>query len=128
MKYVKAKTIPTEYSLLQLRGKEIISYGNDLYGVKDEVDISSFISEQPAEIEAMEVSYEVAKPILENSFMMKEFNKIIERKIAERYSVGKEFKMRDLPADDPERLEYEQYKSAIKAEINEKKRALGLIK
>ena len=50
-----------------------------------------------------------------------------ESQILERYSVGREFKMKELPSTDPERVEYEAYKQSVKIPIRLKKVEFGLI-
>lgn len=137
MRYVKVKSIVDEISTKQIKGDgnvNVFNYygktpdGFEHYGVNtDEAGLDNFLAAQDDEIEAQEETYEDVLPVLQTSFSMIEFNRIIEREIAKRYSVGKEFKMRDLSGDDPERIEYEEYKSAIKERINLLKKEAGLI-
>ncbi len=133
MKYFKAKKIITELTTLlinQINQEKLIHYHDDgeydYYGVETE-DIDGFIAAQYPELEAKELSYQEVKQILDNCRLMKEFDNIIEQKIAERYSIGRELKMRDLSPTDPERIEYESYKESVKAPIRLKKIEFGLI-
>lgn len=130
MKYIKAKEIINDITTIRLQGENIINYHKDndysYYGVNVD-DVQSFLVNQPAEIEAVELSYEEIKPILKECALMKSYDEIIEREIAKRYSVGKELKMRDLPITDPDRIEYENYKAEIKEKIKLQKKEVGLI-
>ena len=78
-------------------------------------------------VEAIELTFAEIEPILKTCCRMSDYDKIIETKIAKRYSVGKELKMRDLPLTDPERIEYEVFKESIKAPIRSQKKEMGLI-
>lgn len=137
MKYVKAKKIVDELSTKQIKGfMNIIIFtfygssndGFDHYGVNtDDAGLLNLIASQDALIEAQEETYLEIAPLLKSCRMMNEYDKIVERKIAEKYSIGKEFKMRDLPPDNPDRIEYENYKSAIKTDVRLMKIEMGLL-
>ncbi|MDP3444565.1 MAG: hypothetical protein Q8T08_17030, partial [Ignavibacteria bacterium] len=113
MKYFRAKKIVTELTTLLIRPidqEKLLNYHSEdeyeYYGVETE-DLDSLLAAQLPELEAQELSYQEIKPILDNCRMMIDFNSIIESQIAERYSFGRELKMRDLLPTDPERIEYE---------------------
>jgi len=82
---------------------------------------------QHPECEVEELTFEDVQPILNECALMKSFNEIIERKIAEKYTIGRELKMVKLDYDDPERIEYEGFVEAVKTPIREMKREKGLI-
>lgn len=133
MKYFRAKEVVIDNTTLSLHAsgmEKVICYHSDenfnYYGIETE-DAASILSAQPVEIEATELTYAEIKPKLDNCRMMQDFNTMIEEQIAEKYSVGREFKMRDLPTDDPERVEYEAFKETVKAPIRVKKQELGLL-
>lgn len=133
MKYFKAKKIVTELTTLLIRPidqEKLLNYHSEdeyeYYGVETE-DLDSLLAAQLPELEAQELSYQEIKPILDNCRMMRDFNSIIESQIAERYSLGRELKMRDLLSTDPERIEYEAFKQSVKIPIRLKKVEFGLI-
>jgi hypothetical protein len=133
MKYFRAKEVVKDNTTLSLRTmnqEKMIHYHADedvnYFGVETE-DVESFLAAQPAEIEATELTFAEIKSILDDCRMMKDFNTMIENQIAEKYSVGREFKMRDLPATDPERVEYESFKESVKVPIRLKKLEFGLV-
>lgn len=133
MKYFRAKEVVKDNTTLSLRAvnqEKMIHYHADddinYFGVETE-DVESFLASQSAEIEATELTFTEIKSILDDCRMMKDFNTMIENQIAEKYSVGREFKMRDLPATDPERIEYEAFKAYVKTPIRMKKQEFGLI-
>ena len=132
MKYIKSKAIVTDLTTMRLHrlaDETIINYLSTDIEINGVVldDVVLFLASQPSEIEAVEVSYESIKDILNDCQLMESMNQIIENRIAEKYSIGKELKMRDLPLDDSSRIEYEMYKTSIKVQVNEQKKALGLI-
>lgn len=132
MKYFRIKKIKSDYSIItpnELYAEKIIYYHQDndynYIGVNT-TNINDFINSQPVELEIQELSYDEIKDILENCQLMREYDKIIEREIGKKYSIGRELKMRDLPIDDPQRIEYENYKETIKQKIRLLKIEMGL--
>lgn len=133
MKYFRAKEVVIDNTTLSLHAagmEKVICYHKDenfsYYGIEIE-DAASILSSQPVEIEAAELTYEQIKPVLDDCRMMKDYNSMIEQQIADKYSVGREFKMRDLPTDDTERVEYEAFKESVKEPIRIKKKEMGLV-
>ena len=106
------------YSYAEINGYEYVGIDSD--------NTDYILTQQPVELEATEQTYEQIKPILENCQTMKDLDSIIETGISKKYTVGKEFKMRDLPVDNPERVEYENYKASVKAPIHDLKIERGL--
>lgn len=131
MRYFKAKLIVTEHETKSLVAENQIKYAEiveqeqvfEIIGVET-IDESA----QHPECEVEELTFEEAQPILNECALMKSFNEIIERKIAEKYSIGRELKMVKLDYDDPERIEYDGFVEAVKTPIREMKREKGLIK
>jgi predicted rRNA methylase YqxC with S4 and FtsJ domains len=133
VKYFKAKKIVSELttsSIHPLDQEKLICYDFDgtfeYYGV-DLPDLTAFIAAQSPELLTQEVAYIDIKSILDNCQKMKDFNAIIERQIADQYTLGRELKMRDLVLTDPDRITYENYKTSIKTAVNTKKVEFGLI-
>jgi hypothetical protein len=128
MYYYKSNIIVTEYSTLTLVGEGLIQYagidGCGYYGSEQQIDMNV----QHPECEVEELTFEEVQPILNECALMKSFNEIIDRKIAEKYTIGRELKMVKLDYDDPERIEYEGFIEAVKAPIREMKREKGLIR
>lgn len=129
MKYFKAKRVITEHTTLTIEGMDVIFYDYD--GVYDycgvaDVDVNSFLNSQPPEIEAEELTFQEIKPTLQFCKKMLDLDKIIEKDIAKKYSMGRELKLRDLPVNDPERIEYEEYKEICKEQIRAIKVEMGL--
>ncbi|MGK9367511.1 hypothetical protein ACSSWA_01260 [Melioribacter sp. Ez-97] len=132
MKYFKKKNKSAAYTVItpvELYAKRIIYYHQDndyaYIGVETD-DVNNFINSQPSELEMIELTFDEIKEILDNSRLMREFDNIIEDEIAKKYSIGRELKMRDLPPDDPERLQYEAYKESIKEKVRLLKIEAGL--
>jgi hypothetical protein len=132
MRYFKVKRIITDTTTLSFNanGNEMIVYDSD--DIYDYVGVNVDDSEmllvmQNSEIEAEELSYETIKPILENCKKMLDYDLIIEAEIAKKYTVGREFKMKELPITDPKRIEYEAYKEIQKAPIRLLKIEKGLL-
>jgi len=134
MRYFKAKKVVTEFTTLSFgstnQDDKVIHYdeidGFEYLGVES-VDVDGLSVQQPAEIEAVEITFAEAKPILDNCRMMNDLNAIIEKKIAEKYSLPKEIKMLKLTKTDPERVTYQQYVDSCKTGVNLLKVANGLI-
>ena len=132
MQYFKAKKIITEDTTLSLVAPvdaQLIKYSDDesfeYYGANVN-DVEGFLQSQSPEIEASELQYSDLQNILEGSKMMKDLDDIIEKKIAEEYSIGKELKMRDLLSTDPQRIAYEAFKASIKTTVRQMKIDMGL--
>jgi predicted ATP-binding protein involved in virulence len=133
MKYLKAKKIVsglTTLSIHPLDLEELIYYDFDgtfeYYGV-DLPDLTALIAAQSPDVSAQEVAFTDIQSILNNCQKMKDFNAIIESQIADQYTLGREFKMRDLALTDPDRITYENYKTSIKTAIRTKKVEKGLV-
>lgn len=81
MKYYKVKQIVTEYTTLSIvleAGETAILYsqdGNMQYWGVDNTD-ENFLTKQHPECEVEEMAYDEIKPILDNSRLSKEFNKM----------------------------------------------------
>lgn len=132
MRYFIVKQVVTEYTTLSIvleAGDTAILYHQDgtygYWGVQTEDE--NFLTKQHPECEAEEISFADIQNILRDCRMMKDYDAMIEKKIAEKYSIGRELKMRDLAPDSLERIEYEEYKEAVKAPIRLLKKAAGLI-
>ena len=133
MRYFKAKKVITEFTTLSFgstnQEDKIIHYDEldevEYLGV-DSADVD-ILAKQPAEIEAVELTFAEIKPILDNCRMMIEYNSIIERKIAEKYSIPQEIKMLKLSVTDETRIAYQSYVDECKAEVRPSKLAMGLV-
>lgn len=134
MRYFKAKKVVTEYTTLSFGSSnqedKIIHYdeidGVEYLGV-DSADANALLAQQPAEIEAAEITFAEVKPILDNCKMMKDYNTIIEQKIAEKYSIPQEIKMLKLSTTDTNRMAYQAYVDSCKAEVRPMKLEKGLV-
>jgi hypothetical protein len=134
MRYFKAKKVITEFTTLSFgstnQEDKIIHYDEidevEYLGVES-ADVEGLLAKQPAEIEAVEINFAEAKPILDNCRMMKDYNTIIEGKIAEKYSIPQEIKMLKLSATDATRIAYQSYIDEWKAEVRPSKLAMGLV-
>ena len=130
MRYFKVKRIITDYETKSLVAENQIKYAE----IVDDDQVFEIIgaetideAAQHGECEVEELTFDEVQPILKECHLMKSYNEIIERKIAARYSIGRELKMVKLAVDDPERLEYEASVESVKAPIREMKREKGLI-
>jgi len=134
MRYFKAKKVITEFTTLSFgstnQEDKIIHYdeidGVEYLGV-DSADVDTLLAQQPAEIEAVEITFAEAKPVLDNCRMMKEYNSIIERKIAEKYSITKEIGLLKLTKTDPVQVVYQKYVDECKAQVRPSKLIMGLV-
>ena len=132
MKYIKAKRITTATTTLSLRplDKEALicyeSGDEEFYGV-DVTDVEAFLAAQDPALEAAEVSYSDIEDVLKESRLLKDVDNITKARIAERYSIADEIKMLKLPKTDAERVIYQTYVDACRAEGRTKKRDLGLV-
>jgi len=134
MRYFKAKKVVDELttkSFSQINDKDKIYRYEEKDGVEylgvDSADIPTLLKAQPVELEVKELTYDEIKPVLDDCRLMKDFNAIVEKEIAEKYSVGREFKMLNLAATDQERLDYEAFKEAVKAPVRLLKKDMGLV-
>ena len=130
MRYFKVKQIITEHATKSLVAENQIKYAEmveqeQVYEIIGAENIDE--TAQHPECEVEELTFEEVQPILNECALMKSFNEIIERKIAEKYTIGRELKMVKLDYDDPERIEYETFVGSVKAPIREMKREKGLI-
>lgn len=134
MRYFKVKKIVTEYETKSLVAENQIKYaeltvssevGEQVYEIIGAENIEEAAQHEECAVE--ELTFEEAQPILNECALMKSFNEIIERKIAEKYSIGRELKMVKLPSNDPERVEYEAFIESVKAPIRVMKQEKGLI-
>lgn len=134
MRYFKAKKVITEHTTLSFvstnQEDKIIHYAEidsvEYLGV-DSADTDGLLAQQPQEIEVEELTFAEIKPILDKSALMKDYNTIIEAKIAEKYSIPQEIKMLKLPENDSERIAYQNYVDTCKAEVRPMKLEKGLI-
>ena len=135
MRYFKVKQIITEHETKSLVAENQIKYAElvQASGYKEdqvfEIIGAATIDEaaQHPECEVEELAFSEVSTILNECALMKSYNEIIERKIAEKYSIGRELKMVKLPSNDPERLEYETFIESIKAPVRVMKQEKGLI-
>lgn len=134
MRYFKAKKVITEFTTLSFNSTnqedKVIHYdeidGVEYLGVES-ANIKALLSQQHAEIEVVEITFAEAKPVLDNCRMMNDLNAIIEKKIAEKYSIPREIKMLKLAATDPARVAYQAYVDECKVNINLMKLDKGLV-
>lgn len=75
---------------------------------------------------ATPVIFEDIRDIIEESHLNKELNRIISRKIREKYSIDDEIALLKKPLDDPKRQAYDKFVESIKEEIRVKKIAYGI--
>ncbi len=132
MRYFRCKQIVNDITTLSLKTDAMETsylYHQDgdmqYWGVQ--TDDPGFLLSQHPECEVTELTYPEMAPILKSCKMMRDLDIIIETEIAKEYSIGKELKLRDLAANDPERIEYEITKEAIKVPVRAKKVELGLV-
>lgn len=132
MKYFKAKRITTATTTLSLRpiDKEALicyeSGDEEFYGV-GVTDVEAFLAAQDPALEAVEVSYSDIEPVLKESRFSLDIDDITKARIAARYSIADEIKMLKLSETESERVIYQTYVDACRAEGRTKKRELGLV-
>ncbi|MCK9209290.1 MAG: hypothetical protein M0P61_00500 [Ignavibacteriaceae bacterium] len=134
MRYFKAKKVVTEHTTLSFNSTnqedKIVHYdeidGVEFLGVES-ADVEGLLAKQPAEIEAVEITFAEAKPTLDNCRLMKDYNEIIDKKVAEKYSIPKEIGLLKLIKTDPVRVVYQQYVDSCKAEVRPMKLEKGLV-
>ena len=129
MKYFKSKTVVTEYTTLSIvipDGVISYQYTETLAGV-DIADSEAFLAQQHPECEVTELTFQDVESELKECRMFHDINAIVQRMIAERYSIPDEIKMVKLPIDHPERVAYQNYVDECRAYGRTMKVQRGLI-
>ena len=117
MKYFKHKPVVTEYTTLSLvvpDGVVSYQYTETLAGV-DIADSEEFLAQQHPECEVTELTFQDVENELKECRMFHDINSIVQRMIAERYSIPDEIKMVKLAVDHPERVTYQAYVDECRA-------------
>ena len=134
MKYFRAKKIVDEFttkSFSQINNTDKVVHYAEIDAVQyfgvDSTDLPALLTAQAEELDVQELTYAEIKPILNECRKMKDFDLEIENGISTKYTVGREFKMKDLSLTDPKRIEYEAFKESVKSPIRLRKIELGLI-
>ena len=129
MKYFRYKPVVTEYTTLSLvvpDGVVAYQYTENLAGV-DIADSEAFLAQQHPECEVTEQTFQDVESELKECRMFHDINAIVQRMIAERYSIPDEIKMVKLPIDHPERVAYQKYVDECRAYGRTMKVQRGLI-
>ena len=129
MKYFRYKAVVTEYTTLSLvvpDGVVAYQYTENLAGV-DIADSEAFLAQQHPECEVSEQIFQDVESELKECRMFHDINAIVQRMIAERYSIPDEIKMVKLPIDHPERVAYQNYVDECRAYGRTMKVQRGLI-
>ena len=129
MKYFRYKPVVTEYTTLSLvvpDGVVSYQYTETLAGV-DISDTAAFLAQQHPECEVTELTFQEVESELKECRMFHDINAIVQRMIAERYSIPDEIKMVKLPIDHPERVAYQNYVDECRAYGRTMKVQRGLI-
>ena len=129
MKYFRYKAVVTEYTTLSLvvpDGVVSYQYTENLAGV-DIADSEAFLAQQHPECEVTELTFQEVESELKECRMFHDINAIVQRMIAERYSIPDEIKMVKLPIDHPERVAYQNYVDECRAYGRTMKVQRGLI-
>ena len=129
MKYFRYKAVVTEYTTLSLvvpDGVVAYQYTENLAGV-DIADSEAFLAQQHPECEVTELTFQDVESELKECRMFHDINAIVQRMIAERYSIPDEIKMVKLPIDHPERVAYQNYVDECRAYGRTMKVQRGLI-
>ncbi len=117
MKYFRYKPVVTEYTTLSLvvpDGVVAYQYTENLAGV-DITDSEAFLAQQHPECEVTEQTFQEVENELKECRMFHDINSIVQRMIAERYSIPDEIKMVKLAVDHPERVTYQAYVDECRA-------------
>ena len=101
-------------------------YPENLAGV-DIADSEEFLAQQHPECEVTELTFQDVESELKECRMFHDINAIVQRMIAERYSIPDEIKMVKLPIDHPERVAYQNYVDECRAYGRTMKVQRGLI-
>ena len=129
MKYFRYKPVVTEYTTLSLvvpDGVVAYQYTENLAGV-DIADSEAFLAQQHPECEVTEQTFQDVESELKECRMFHDINAIVQRMIAERYSIPDEIKMVKLPIEHPERVAYQNYVDECRAYGRTMKVQRGLI-
>ena len=135
MKYVKAKKIETEYTIIEFRYENMFYYGCSngyfYYGINTGLlPIKEIIAKQPKEIEAEEAFYQDIKEILKSSDIEKQINTFILDDIQKKYPINEELKLTKRAITNPLDEEYiamQNYIQNVKDTWSIQKRNMGLI-
>ena len=129
MKYFKHKPVVTEYTTLSLvvpDGVVSYQYTETLAGV-DITDSQEFLAQQHPECEVSELTFQDVESELRETRMFHDINSIVQKLIAEKYSIPDEIKMVKLAVDHPERVAYQTYVDECRAYGRAMKVERGLI-
>lgn len=129
MKYFRFKSVTTDFTTLSIvipPDTVAYQYTENLAGV-DIDDTAAFLAQQHPECEVTEVTFQEVESELKECRMFHDINSIVQRMIAERYSISDEIKMVKLPEDNPERVTYQAYVDDCRAYGRAMKVERGLI-
>ena len=129
MKYFRYKAVVTEYTTLSLVvPDEVVAYQytETLAGV-DIADSEAFLAQQHPECEVTEQTFQDVESELKECRMFHDISAIVQKLIAEEYSIPDEIKMVKLAVDHPERVTYQAYVDECRAYGRAMKAERGLI-
>ena len=129
MKYFRYKAVVTEYTTLSLvvpDGVVAYQYTETLAGV-DITDSQEFLAQQHPECEVTELTFQDVENELKECRMFHDISAIVQKLIAEKYSIPDEIKMVKLAVDHPERVAYQTYVDECRAYGRAMKVERGLI-
>ena len=101
-------------------------YTETLAGV-DITDSQEFLAQQHPECEVTELTFQDVESELRETRMFHDINSIVQKLIAEKYSIPDEIKMVKLAVDHPERVAYQTYVDECRAYGRAMKVERGLI-
>ena len=115
MKYFE---ITEDFKLSNKEDVKVYPYSKTIIGV-DAADYTDFK-------DATKKTFIKVQSVIENSHLNKELNKLIVKRIREKYSVDDEIALLKKEDTDPKKIAYQKYVDGIKSEIDLKKIEYGI--
>ena len=129
MKYFKFRSVTTDFTTLSIvipYDTVAYQYTETLAGV-DIADSEAFLAQQHPECEVTELTFQDVESELKECRMFHDIDAIVQKLIAEEYSIPDEIKMVKLAVDHPERVTYQTYVDECRAYGRAMKVERGLI-
>ena len=131
-KYYTFTPVKTEKTTIDFRQKtedvEVFRFDGNVVSVSgEESDIDALVEEQSAKINLTEITQADFAELVKNSPQIENIRRQVRDEIAKKYLIADEIKLMKLPADDTDRVAYEDYVSYCRANGDAKKQECGYL-
>jgi len=129
-KYYTFTPVKTEKTTIDFRQKtedvEVFRFDGNVVSVSgEESDIDALVEEQSAKINLTEITQADFAELVKNSPQIENIRRQVRDEIAKKYLIADEIKLMKLPADDTDRVAYEDYVAQCRANGDAKKQECG---